>query len=135
MQKKISTHAVEFLVLDEADKLFEMGFVEQIDAIVHACDNPDDNDDDDDKKKKKKKKKKKESKKDAIKDIAYYKIPVSFVIDGNFIGYIKFKRALSLSNKMLNFDKESIKVVKGDSTGTIKVSGTLTIVGLADEFY
>jgi len=87
------------------------------------------------KKKKKKKKKKKESKKDAIKDIAYYKIPVSFVIDGNFIGYIKFKRALSLSNKMLNFDKESIKVVKGDSTGTIKVSGTLTIVGLADEFY
>ena len=59
MQKKISTHAVEFLVLDEADKLFEMGFVEQIDAIVHACDNPDDNDDDDDKKKKKKKKKKK----------------------------------------------------------------------------
>ena len=87
------------------------------------------------KKKKKKKKKKKESKKDAIKDIAYYKIPVSFVIDGNFIGYIKFKRALSLSNKMLNFDKESITVVKGDSTGTIKVSGTLTIVGLADEFY
>ena len=54
-QKKILTHAVEFLVLDEADKLFEMGFVEQIDAVVHACDNPDDtNDDDDDKKKKKK---------------------------------------------------------------------------------
>tara|TARA_B100000614_G_C14495431_1_gene472428 strand:+ start:181 stop:291 length:111 start_codon:yes stop_codon:yes gene_type:complete len=36
---------------------------------------------------------------------------------------------------MLNFDKESIKVVKGDSTGTIKVSGTLTIVGLADDFF
>ena len=54
MQKKISTHSVEFLVLDEADKLFEMGFVEQIDAIVHACDNPDDTNDDDDKKKKKK---------------------------------------------------------------------------------
>ena len=59
MQKKISTHAVVEFSLDEADKLFEMGFVEQIDAIVHACDNPDDNDDDDDKKKKKKKKKKK----------------------------------------------------------------------------
>lgn len=55
-QKKISTHAVEFLVLDEADKLFEMGFVEQIDAVVHACDNPDYTNDDDDKKKKKKKK-------------------------------------------------------------------------------
>ena len=85
--------------------------------------------------KKEKKKKKNETKKDALKRIAYYKIPVKFEINGNFIGYIKFKRALSLSNKMLNFDKESIKVVKGDSTGTIKVSGTLTIVGLADDFF
>ena len=65
------------------------------------------------------------------KNIAYYKIPVDFEIEGSFLGYIKFKRAISLSKKMLNFDKESIKVVKrGDSTGTIKVSGTLTIVGL-----
>ena len=86
-------------------------------------------------KKKEKAKKKNETKKDALKRIAYYKIPVKFEINGNFIGYIKFKRALSLSNKMLNFDKESIKVVKQDSTGAIKVSGTLTIVGLADEFY
>ena len=84
-----------------------------------------------------KKKKKKEKKKGAIKkeNVAYYTIPVDFEITGNFIGYIKFKRALSLSKKMLNFDKESIKVVKGDSTGTIKVSGTLTIVGLADDFF
>jgi len=86
-------------------------------------------------KKKEKKKKKKTSKEDSIKNIAYYKIPVKFEIMGNFIGYIKFKRALSLSNKMLNFDKESIKVVKSDSTGAIKVSGTLTIVGLADDFF
>ena len=84
-----------------------------------------------------KKKKKKAKKKGAIKkeNVAYYTIPVDFEITGNFIGYIKFKRALSLSKKMLNFDKESIKVVKGDSTGTIKVSGTLTIVGLADDFF
>tara|TARA_B000000565_G_scaffold133417_1_gene101013 strand:- start:2126 stop:2815 length:690 start_codon:yes stop_codon:yes gene_type:complete len=88
------------------------------------------------KKKKASKKKKKASKEDEIKKIAYYKIPVSFEIRGNFIGYIKFKRALSLSNKMLNFDKESVKVVKSsDSTGAINVSGVLTIVGLADEFY
>ena len=86
-------------------------------------------------KKKEKKKKKKTSKEDSIKNIAYYKIPVKFEIMGNFIGYIKFKRALSLSNKMLNFDNESIKVVKSDSTGAIKVSGTLTIVGLADDFF
>ena len=86
-------------------------------------------------KKKKKKKKKKATKKKSIKNIAYYKIPVDFEITGNFLGYIKFKRAISLSNKMLNFDKESIKVVKGNTTGTIKVNGTLTIVGLANEFF
>ena len=83
--------------------------------------------------KKKKKKKSKATKKKDAKNIAYYKIPVDFEITGNFLGYIKFKRALSLSNKMLNFDKETIKVVKGDTTGAIKVNGTLTIVGLAGE--
>ena len=70
-----------------------------------------------------------------VKNIAYYLIPVDFEIDGNFIGYIKFKRALSLSNKMLNFDKESIQVVKGDTTVAIKVRGSLTIVGLPNEFF
>ena len=83
--------------------------------------------------KKKKKKKSKATKKKDAKNIAYYKIPVDFEITGNFLGYIKFKRALSLSNKMLNFDKETIKVVQGDTTGAIKVNGTLTIVGLAGE--
>ena len=84
---------------------------------------------------KKAKKKTKQTQVKNVKNIAYYLIPVDFEIDGNFIGYIKFKRALSLSNKMLNFDKESIQVVKGDSTGAIKVRGTLTIVGLPDEFF
>ena len=69
------------------------------------------------------------------KDVAYFTIPVSFEINGNFLGYIKFKRALSLSNKMLNFDKESIRVIKKDSTGAIRVTGVLTIVGLADEYF
>ena len=80
--------------------------------------------------KKKKKKKKKATKKKSQANIAYYKIPVDFEITGNFLGYIKFKRALSLSQKMLNFDKESIQVVKGDTTGAIRVTGKLTIVGL-----
>ena len=83
----------------------------------------------------KKKKKKKANKKKSVKNIAYYKIPVDFEITGNFLGYIKFKREISMSNKMLNFDKESIKVVKGNTAGTIKVNGTLTIVGLANEFF
>ena len=79
------------------------------------------------------KKKSKATKKKKTDNIAYYTIPVDFEITGNFLGYIKFKRALSLSRKMLNFDKETIKVVKADTTGAIKVNGTLTIVGLAGE--
>ena len=84
-----------------------------------------------------KKKTSKGKKKRTVENIAYYKIPVDFEITGNFLGYIKFKRQLSLSRKMLNFDKESIQVVKGrgNATGAIKVNGTLTIVGLADEFF
>ena len=83
----------------------------------------------------KKKKKKKSTQTKNAANIAYYIIPVDFEITGNFLGYIKFKRQISLSQKMLNFDKESIKVVKGNTTGTIKVNGTLTIVGLANEFF
>ena len=85
--------------------------------------------------KKTKKKGKSKKAKNTAKNMAYYTIPVSFEITGNFLGYIRFKRQLSLSQKMLNFDKESIQVVKGNTTGAIKVNGTLTIVGLADEFF
>ena len=81
-----------------------------------------------------KKKKTKKTKKRKASTMAYYKIPVNFEIDGNFLGYIKFKRALSLSQKMLNFDKESIQVIKGDTTGAIKVKGVLTVVGLSGDF-
>ncbi len=69
------------------------------------------------------------------KNIAYYKIPVNFQIKGNFLGYIKFKRAVAMSAKMLNFDKESVKVIKGNTTNTIVASGVLTIVGLPDDFF
>ena len=85
------------------------------------------------KSKSKKKKNAKKTKKTKA-NIAYYKIPVKFEIKGNFLGYIKFKRAVSLSKKMLNFDNETIKVVKGNTTNSIVASGTLTIVGLPDEF-
>tara|TARA_B100001029_G_scaffold171094_1_gene167548 strand:+ start:1347 stop:1985 length:639 start_codon:yes stop_codon:yes gene_type:complete len=67
--------------------------------------------------------------------ISYYKIPVVYEIKGKFLGFIKFKRAVSRSNKMLNFDKEIVSVVQGDSTGTIVAQGELTIVGLPDEFF
>jgi len=70
-----------------------------------------------------------------IKMVSYYKIPVEYEIKGNFLGFIKFKRAVSKSKKMLNFDKETISIVQNDSTGAIVVKGTLTIVGLPDEFF
>ena len=67
--------------------------------------------------------------------ISYYKIPVDFEIKGKFLGYIKFKRAVSKQQKMLNFDKETISVVQNDSTGAIVATGELTIVGMPDEFF
>lgn len=39
--KHIDLSAVEFLILDEADKLFEEGFLSHIDAVIHACSHPD----------------------------------------------------------------------------------------------
>ena len=89
----------------------------------------------DTKKKKKKRKRKKKVDTSVKKKIAYYRIPVNFQIKGNFLGYIKFKRQVAMSQKMLNFDKETIKVIKGDTTSTVAVTGILTIVGLPDEFF
>ena len=67
--------------------------------------------------------------------VSYYKIPVDFEIKGKFLGYIKFKRAVSKQQKMLNFDKETISVVQNDTTGAIVATGVLTIVGLPNEFF
>ena len=67
--------------------------------------------------------------------IAYYKIPVDYEIRGNFLGYIKFKRAVAKQRKMLNFDNETISIVQEDSTGAIIAQGELTIVGMPDEFF
>ena len=89
----------------------------------------------DTKKKKKKRKSRKKVDTGVKKNIAYYRIPVNFQIKGNFLGYIKFKRQVAMSQKMLNFDKETIKVIKGDTTSTVVVNGVLTIVGLPDDFF
>ncbi|DBB08240.1 TPA: hypothetical protein ACH3X3_008419 [Trebouxia sp. C0006] len=39
--KQVDLASVQFLILDEADKLFEQGFVSYIDRIILACSNPD----------------------------------------------------------------------------------------------
>ena len=67
--------------------------------------------------------------------ISYYRIPVDYEIKGNFLSYIKFKRAVSRSKKMFNFDKEMINVVQNDKNGSVIASGELTIVGLPNEFF
>ena len=76
---------------------------------------------------------KKKPKKVTKKNVSYFTIPVKFEVKGNFLGYIRFKRELSKSNKMLNFEKELIKLEKAGSSGIV-VTGELSIVGLTDEF-
>ena len=87
------------------------------------------------KKKKKKKKNKKKKNKKSLKagNVSYYKIPVSYEIYGNFLDFIKFKRAIAKSKKMLNFEKELI-TTSNQQSGKINVVGELTIVGLPNEF-
>ena len=67
------------------------------------------------------------------KNVSYYEIPVSYQINGNFLNYVKFKRDIAKSKKLLNFNKEVIKVEK-NSNGNIIAEGELTIVGLPNEF-
>ena len=66
--------------------------------------------------------------------VLFYKIPVDYQISGNFLGYLKFRQALSKSNKHINFDKEKITVVAKNSSGSIISEGTISIVGLPNEF-
>ena len=62
----------------------------------------------------------------------YYKIPVNYKIQGNYLGYLKFRRALSKSSKVINCDKETITV--DAKSGKILSEGTISIVGLPDEY-
>ncbi len=65
--------------------------------------------------------------------VMYYEIPVEYEIQGNFLSYLKFRRALSKSQKVINFDKEEINVQK-EIQGQILSKGTISIVGLPDEY-
>jgi Tfp pilus assembly protein PilO len=66
-------------------------------------------------------------------NVSYFMIPVNFEMRGNFLGYVRFKKQLSKSNKMLNFEKEVIKLENKNSSGIV-ITGELSIVGLTDEF-
>ena len=64
--------------------------------------------------------------------VLYYKIPVTYKISGNYLGYLKFRRALSKIKKVINFDKEMITV--DAASGNILSEGTISIVGLPNEY-
>ena len=64
-------------------------------------------------------------------NIEYFKIPVAFEIEGNYLGYLKYRRALSRSKKVINFDTEKVNI---NEKGGITSKGTLSIVGLPDEY-
>jgi Tfp pilus assembly protein PilO len=66
-------------------------------------------------------------------NILYYQIPVDYEITGTFIGYLKFRRALSKSLKVINFDSEEINLLK-QPQGQVLAKGTISIVGLANEY-
>ena len=65
--------------------------------------------------------------------VIYFKIPVEYEIQGNFLSYLKFRRALSKSQKVINFDKEEINVQK-EIQGQILSKGIISIVGLPNEY-
>ena len=63
----------------------------------------------------------------------YYQIPVDYEIMGTFLGYLKFRRALSKSLKVINFDKEEITALT-QPQGNVIAKGTISIVGLPNEY-
>jgi Tfp pilus assembly protein PilO len=66
-------------------------------------------------------------------NVKYYTIPVEYEIQGNFLSYLKFRRALSKSQKVINFDKEEITTI-AEIQGQILSKGTVSIVGLPNEY-
>ena len=65
--------------------------------------------------------------------VLYYEIPVEYEIRGNFLSYLKFRRALSKSSKVINYDKEEITILT-EIQGQILSKGTISIVGLPNEY-
>ena len=63
----------------------------------------------------------------------YYEIPVEYEIRGNFLSYLKFRRALAKSSKVINYDKEEITTLT-EIQGQIISKGTISIVGLPNEY-
>ena len=74
--------------------------------------------------------------KDLKKDkVYYYKIPITYEITGDFLSYIKFKKFISSSNKLINIEKEIISLNRNDTNGKIIAKGQLSVAGLPYELF
>jgi Tfp pilus assembly protein PilO len=74
--------------------------------------------------------------KDLKKDkVYYYKIPITYEITGDFLSYIKFKKFISSSNKLINIEKEIISLNRSDTNGKIIAKGQLSVAGLPYELF
>jgi len=65
-----------------------------------------------------------------LREVAFYKISVKFQFVGNYLSYTNFRRDLAQQKKLINIDRESIKVLPagGDNSaeGTVEISATLS---------
>ena len=64
--------------------------------------------------------------------LSYYTLPVTWKITGTYLGYLKYRREISKSNKYVYFHKETITARKNSRPGEILAEGKISIVQLPD---
>jgi Tfp pilus assembly protein PilO len=71
----------------------------------------------------------------AKKKVYYYKIPITYEIAGDFLNYVKFKKFISNSKKIINIEEEKIILNKNSTNGKIIAKGQLSVAGLPYELF
>ena len=62
----------------------------------------------------------------------YDKLSVTWKITGTYLGYLKYRKAISKMKKHINFDKETIATQENGRSGQILAEGTISIVQLPE---
>ena len=63
------------------------------------------------------------------KQVEYYKIEVKYQVIGNYLRYMNFKESIAGMNKIVNFEKEEIKVMP-KKKGVVIADGILSVIRL-----
>ena len=63
------------------------------------------------------------------KQVEYYKIEVKYQVTGNYLRYMNFKESIASMNKIVNFEKEEIKVMP-NKKGVVIADGILSVIRL-----